>query len=264
MITINNRKLDIQDISVENRDDKLILDLVKKVFEIFANKPHNLYLVNDSDLIRYISPQKIFITDEYVHYDRLMSFTPTNGNHFCINIGVTFEIFREKLKLDDSVLTLVRCAETNEICAGFFSYQSTMQKVFKHFEEWENPLLFAGIKKQELYRIYDQFKAEVSLLLNCKINDDTPIYIPNLLFADPSVRNSFKLSAAFACRLKNHIPENDMICIVECNKGSLAYKLFNDLETEKIAYSFDPYNDDYTLIVLKNILSIKKRFCVFP
>lgn len=259
-IFINQRKFVMKTISHELIDDRLILCLAKKIFEIFANAPYNMYMVNDCDLRKIISPQEFFSTEDYVRYDRLMSHTPAGGNRFCENIDITFELLKEKIKRKNSMLSLLRCSETDEIYTALLTYESTVERVFKHLEEWENPFLFSGIHQPAIFRNYDRFIAEISQFLGFQVEDNTPVFVPSIMVSDPSIRNTFRISVAINNRMKNyHIPEKDILSIVECNTESLAYRLYNSLGTGVLNYPIDPLCKDNKLVVLENIQVMKER-----
>lgn len=256
---IKGLELEFINIAIEQRSDELIYKLTKKIAEIFANPPFNNYLVNSKDSSIKLSPKDVFNTHQYLTYDELMSYTPTKDFYFLDKLEVSVEIWKKKLRIKDSDLTLIRCIHTKEIYGGLFSYQGTIETVFKKYEEWENPILYSGIDDKTQYRSYSNFISSLSHTFNRQIQNDTKIFVPNLLFLAPTIRSSFRISAALISEFITHLPNDDMPVIIDCYQGSIAHKLFNSFETRKFNYPFDIHDSQRQFIAIDSVQAIKKR-----
>jgi hypothetical protein len=252
-IVANGKEVLIENIPIEQRDDKLIMQFSKKVAETFANAPYNQYMVHESDLSRYISPEEIFGTKDYIPYDQLFSNHQGNGYFYADNPEVAFKIWKEKLLLKDSVLILVRTSDSDEIQGGIFTYKSTLENAFKRYEEWENPLLYAGIQNEEIYRNYEELILALNDDFDINIKVSNILMVWNLIFLTPIFRNSIKVLIPLVAKLLVHLPDENIPLIGETMDDIAANKLFNYAKPEKVNYSFNSIDVQHHLIFVKNV-----------
>jgi hypothetical protein len=246
-IIVNGIEIEIKSIPVEERDDKLIGIFSKKVAEIFANAQYGQYVFHESRPDECISPKEIFGTKEYIPYEKLYGKHRNDGYIYCDNPDVSFGIWKEKLKLKDSVLLLVLPVGGDDILGGSFSYKATLEKAFKCYEEWENPLLYSGIKNENIYRDYDAFKKLVQSELP-DLDLEEELIVMNCFFLCEEVRNShsvlFKLNFGHISAIRN---DEKIPLLMELIEGDPAYKLYFPLGFQKRRYS----------------LNAKKKHCLY-
>lgn len=252
-IVANGTEVKIENIPIEQRDDKLIMQFSRKVAETFANAPYNQYMVHESNLSRYISPEEIFGTKEYIPYDQLYSNHLGDGYFYADNPEVAFKIWKEKLLLKDSVLILVRTSDSDEIQGGIFTYKSTLEKAFKCYEEWENPLLYAGMKDKKIYRCYEELNKVIDKDFNINNRIYDVLFIWNLIFLSPDYRDSLKVLIPLIEIFLKYLPDEDIPLIGETMDDIAANKLFNYVNPEKINYLFDSIDAQHHLIICKNV-----------
>jgi hypothetical protein len=245
-IVANGKEVLIENIPIDKRDDKLIMQFSKKVAETFANAPYNQYMVHESDLSRYISPEEIFGTKDYIPYDQLFSNHQGNGYFYADNPEVAFKIWKEKLLLKDSVLILVRTSNSDEIQGGIFTYKSTLENAFKRYEEWENPLLYAGIQNEEIYRDYEEFEELIQKEIPNYDLYNQNILILNCIFLSPNFRNNHSILFKLCFDHKAIMPDNDNTpFLMELIENDPAFKLYYPVGFTSNKYLLDKLNQQH-------------------
>lgn len=238
-IPIRDFEVTIEFIPVEQRDENLIREFVKKQTEIFANAPYNQYVMHESDLNRFVSPKELLGTEMYLSFDQLYSHQHEAGYIYCDNLQKAMEINSEKFLLPESTLVIIRSNLTNEILGGVFTYKARLEKAFRNYEEWENPLLYSGINMESNVHDYDKFRT----LLQQEIPDykfeNRDVLVLNSIFLAPELRNYYSLIFQLNFCAIEHMPDENIPIILEMIENSTINRMYSPLELKKIDFALD-------------------------
>lgn len=256
----------IEQIPVKQRSEKLVCDFVRKQTEIFANPPYNQYLMHKSDLNRYISPEEIFGTTEYLSFEQLYSHQHSDEYIYCDNHNIAEIINAEKLAIPDSTFVLIQHTETREIMGGAFTYKSRLEKAYKDYEEWENPLLFSGMNLKLPSRDFELFRSVFQNELPYFDLDNQEVFVLSSIFLAPSLRNCYSLIFQLISCVIKHMPDENLPLVLEMIENSTICRVFGPLNLKKIDFVLDHdskkylyYHSDFTKCK-RNFISSYSRF----
>jgi hypothetical protein len=238
-IPIRDFEVTIEFIPVEQRDENLIREFVKKQTEIFANAPYNQYVMHESNLNRFVSTKELLGTEMYQSFDQLYSHKHEAGYIYCDDLQTAIEINSEKFSIPQSTLVIIRKTLTNEILGGIFTYKARLEKAFRNYEEWENPLLYSGINIESKVNDYDQFKTLLQQELPDYNFENHDVMILNSVFLSPELRNYYSLIFQLNLYSLEHMPEEHIPVILEMIENSTINKMFVPLELKKIDFALD-------------------------
>lgn len=235
----------IEQIPVKQRSEKLIYDFVRKQTEIFANSPYNQYLMHKSDLNRYISPEEIFGTKDYLSFEQLYSHQHADEYIFCDNLNIAERINAEKLAIPDSTFVLIQRTDTREIMGGAFTYRCRIEKAYKDYEEWENPLLFSGMNLKPASRNFELFKSAFQNELPNFDVDNQEVLVLSSIFLTPLLRNFYSLIFQLLFCVIKHMPDENIPLVLEMIENSTICRVFGPLNLIKIDFMLDHDSKKY-------------------
>ncbi len=196
----------IENVPLEERTPELISEISKDYRYVFAqnvkrekpNRPpvdtsYGLYLIDRDNPEKIWSAQDVFQLNENIpsekiniNVDGLINDTKNKIDPvlkeklkkgeavFYYDPEKTYQIFIDQLKNNpDSYLTILKDKNTGDIQGVTFAYEASLKEIFEK-EEWENPLLFAGIEDPRKYRKYEEFEQKVRESLELKSSEPFP------------------------------------------------------------------------------------------
>lgn len=242
---IRDFEVSIEQIPVNQRNKKLISDFVRKQTEIFANSPYNQYLMHKSDLNCYISPEEIFGTKDYLSFEQLYSHQHNDEYIFCDNLHIAERINAEKLAIPDSTFVLIQRTDTGEIMGGAFTYRCKLEKAYKDYEEWENPLLFSGMNLKPATRDFELFRNVFQNELQDFDIDNHDVLVMSSIFLTPSLRNYYSLIFQLLFCVIKHMPNEKIPLVLEMIENSTISRVFGPLNLIKIDFMLDHDSKKY-------------------
>ncbi len=196
---------------------------------------------------------------------------------FWHNPEKVLEIFKEKAKKNAHFAVIKRLDIEKEVgspdteYAGImFGRKCTIRELFES-EEWENPILYSGIRVPENLRDFDDFlnKLNEKLIANAyePVNEDSEVYGWNCIATHPDVRgleHLMRLTTAFF----NSIPKkmiNELMVIGETQVSSRAHLLFQTaggLDITGVLTESDEVQNGDPVIIVGPLKRAYKNFAI--
>jgi len=187
------------------------------------------------------------------------------------------EIFTEKAKKDAHFAVIKRLDTENatetsgsEYAGIMFGRKCTIRELFES-EEWENPILYSGIRVPENLRDFDDFLLRLNEKLVANdyepVNEDSEVYGWNCIATHPDVRgleHLMRLATAFF----NSIPKkmiDELMVIGETQVSSRAHLLFQTaggLDVTGVLTESDEVQNGDPVIIVGPLERAYKNFAI--